>query len=81
VRARIDISACRQYREKYYKNPVTQMRTELYAPFYHKRTYPPDTFFEGGPLAKTLDARQQAFFHEAVANLELCHDYHRETDI
>ena len=81
VRARIDIDVCRQYREQYYKNPVTQMRTELYVPYYSRTVYPPNTFLEAGPIEKTLDSRQQSIFHNAVANLKRCYSFYKESEI
>jgi len=81
IRARIDIESCRAFRQQYYKNPVTQMRTELYAPFYNKPIYPANTFLSEGPIHKTLDDRQQSFFRQAVSNLNQCADYYQETDV
>lgn len=81
VRAKVDIEACRKQKKLFYRNPLTQMRTELYAPYYHRTVYPPNTFLEGGPLEHNLDTRQQALFSQALTNLEDCQDYYSETEI
>jgi predicted amidohydrolase len=81
VRARLNIQALRQFRRQYYKNPVTQVRSELYAPYYSKPIYPPNTFLKGGPIQATLDKRQQELFAQAVNNLLKCEDFYYENDI
>lgn len=81
VRAIIDIEACRKYRKLFYRNPLTQMRNELYTPYYNRTVYPPNSFLESGPIAHNLDDKQQAFFRQAIENLMHCQDFYGETDV
>jgi predicted amidohydrolase len=78
IRAKIDIEGCRRYRDLYYKNPVTQMRTEMYAPFYARTVYPANTFLDEGPIGSTLDAIQRGRFDRAVKNLKRCRNFYSE---
>jgi len=71
----------RNFRRQYYKNPVTQIRTELFAPYYARTIYPPNSFLEDGPIQSTLDKRQQALFAEAVRNFSKLEDYYSENDV
>ena len=81
VRARLNIEALRQFRRQYYKNPVTQVRSELFAPFYSRPIYPANSFLKGGPIKATLDERQMGLFNEAVRNFQKLEDFYSENDI
>jgi predicted amidohydrolase len=81
LRTRLDIEACRAFRARYYKNPVSQIRSELYAPFLNKPVYPANTFLKEGPIEATLDATQRARFEQAMANLRECENYYREDEV
>ncbi|MFC1969492.1 nitrilase-related carbon-nitrogen hydrolase [Chloroflexota bacterium] len=81
VRANIDIEALRQYRQQYYVNRLALIRSELYAPYYSKTIYPPNTFLDDGPIEQVLDENQLKFFKQAGENLQQCQDFYRETDI
>jgi len=81
IQAKIDIEACREYRLRYNKMRVSEMRNELYAPYYNKTIYPPNVFLEGGPFEGTLDTRQKAVYTQAMANLKSCEDFYSEDDI
>jgi predicted amidohydrolase len=81
VRAEIDIESARRYRARYYHNSITQLRSELIAPYYMKPVYPANTFLKDGPLAAGLDERQQKYFTMALENLKKHEHYYRETDI
>jgi predicted amidohydrolase len=81
VRASLNIEAARQYRDQFYRNPLSMMRTELYAPYYGKTIYPANTFLRNGPIAVTLDEAQRGYFNTAVQNLIKCRDFYSETDV
>ena len=81
VRAKIDIEAARQFREQYFKNQLTLIRTELFAPYYSKPIYPPNTFIHDGPIEELLDEQQLGYFNRAKENLKKCQDFYQETDI
>lgn len=80
VRAKLDIEACRQYRERYARNPVTMVRTELYAPYYGKTIYPVNTFLRDGPIEEILGEQQQGYFKQAIENFKQCQDFYDESE-
>ncbi len=80
VRARIDVEAARQYRETYFLNPVTVLRSELFAPFFQRTIYPPNTFLKEGPIEELLDKRHRDLYAEAVTNMRAGYDFYPEDD-
>ncbi|MEW6141842.1 MAG: nitrilase-related carbon-nitrogen hydrolase [Chloroflexota bacterium] len=78
VRASLNIEAARQYRSQFYKNPLSMVRSELYAPYFSKTIYPPNTFLKHGPVEETLNEVQCGYFNQAVENLNNCQDYYSE---
>ncbi len=81
VRARIDIEACRKFREQYFRNQLTLVRTELYAPYYSQPIYPANTFLRDGPVEELLDERQRGYFNQAKENLKKCQHFYSEKDV
>ncbi len=81
VRARIDIEAARRFREQYFRNQLTLIRTELYAPYYGKPIYPANTFLRDGPVDEILSERQQGYFNQAKENLKKCQHFYSENDV
>jgi len=81
VRARVDIEAARQFRAQFYKNPLSMMRAELYAPYYSGTIYPPNTFLKNGPIEATLDEMQRGYFNQAAENLAKRQDFYSEKDV
>jgi hypothetical protein len=81
LRAKIDIEARRKQAARYYHNPVTQIRSELFAPYYSKTIYPPNTFLKDGPIKSTLDAQQTGYFDQTMLNLEKCQEFYSEDDV
>ena len=81
VRAKIDIEAARKFRGQYFRNQLTLIRTELYAPYYQQPIYPANTFLRDGPVEELLDEKQQNYFNQAKENLKNCHHYYSEKDI
>jgi len=81
VTARIDIEACRKFREQYFQNQLTLIRTELYAPYYSQPIYPANTFLKDGPLEEVLDERQVGYFSQAKENLKKRQHFYSEEDV
>jgi len=81
LRARIDIETARKYKDLYFQCSLPMTRTELYAPYYNKSIYPPNTFLEDGPIEKVLDDSHQAHMKKALTNLRGLRDFYKETDI
>ncbi len=81
VIAAIDIEAARKYREQYFKNYCTVIRTELYAPFYNKPIYPANTFLKYGPVDELMSEKQRGYFKQAMDNLKQQANYYSENDI
>lgn len=81
VRARVDIEACRRFRQTYFANPVTMVRSELFAPYYAKPIYPANTFSTGGPIEELLDERHLQIYAQAVANMQKGYDFYSEESV
>jgi predicted amidohydrolase len=81
IRGKVDIEARREHALRYYHNPVTQLRNELYAPWYGKTIYPANTFLKDGPIKATLDNQQVGYFETAMANLEKAQDFYSEHEV
>jgi predicted amidohydrolase len=81
IRGRIDIEARREHASRFYHNPVTQIRAELFSPFYSKTIYPPDTFLKDGPVKATLDEQQCGYFEKAMINLGKAHAFYSENGV
>jgi len=81
VQARIDIEACRKFRDQYMRNPLTITRTELYAPYYSQPIYPANTFLKDGPLEEMLEERQRNYFDQARENLKKCYHFYSDKDV
>lgn len=81
VRAKIDVEACRKFREQYFKNQLSIIRTELYAPYYSQPIYPANTFLRDGPIEELFDERQGGYFNQAKENLKKCQDFYEESDV
>jgi len=81
VRAKIDIEACRKFRGQYFRNQLTLIRTELYAPYYQQPIYPANTFLHDGPITEILGEQQRGYFNQAKENLKKCHHYYDENDV
>lgn len=80
IRARIDIEACRKYRHTFFANPVTMVRSELFAPYYANPIYPPNSF-KDGPIEELLDKRHSQLYDQAVENMKKCYEYYHEEDV
>jgi len=81
VRTKIDIEALRKYREQYFRNFLTMVRTELYAPYYNQTIYPPNTFLKDGPVEVMLEEKHLGRFRQAKENLKNCYDSYHEDDV
>ncbi len=81
ITARIDIEACRRYRELYFRNPISLIRTELYAPYYTQPVYPVNTFLRDGPIEELLDDQQLGYFNKACENVKNMQDFYSENDV
>ncbi|MFC1972696.1 nitrilase-related carbon-nitrogen hydrolase, partial [Chloroflexota bacterium] len=79
--ATIDMEAARKFRAQYFKNTLSIVRTELYAPFYSKPIYPANTLLRDGPIEEQLDEKQQGYFRQAMKNLKACGDCYEEKDV
>jgi predicted amidohydrolase len=78
LRAKIDIEACRKYRQQFFNNYVTVIRTELYAPFYNKPIYPPNQFLRDGAPTTALDEKRRSCIMQTKENLKKLEDYYSE---
>ncbi|MFC1969128.1 nitrilase-related carbon-nitrogen hydrolase [Chloroflexota bacterium] len=79
VRAKIDIEAAREYRAQFFKNYLTMIRTELYAPYYNRTIYPPNTFLDGGAPEELLDEKHRKRLLQAKENLQGFQDFYPES--
>jgi predicted amidohydrolase len=80
VRAMVDIEACRRYRETYFANPVTMIRSELFAPYYAKPIYPSNSF-QDGPIEELMNKRHLKIYDQAVENMKKSYDYYGEEEV
>ncbi len=81
ITAKIDIEACRRYREQYFRNPISLIRTELYAPYYNQPIYPANTFLRDGPIEELLNEQQLGYFNKACENVQKLQDFYSENDV
>lgn len=81
IRGKIDIEARREHAAGFYHNPVTQIRSELFAPYYSKPVYPANTFLEDGPVQSRLDDQQISYFEKTIENLQKCKSFYSEKDV
>lgn len=81
IRAGIDIGACRKFRETYFANPVTMIRSELFAPYYANPIYPSNSFTQDGPIEELLDERHLQLYTTALENFKKGYDYYTEDDV
>ncbi len=81
IQAKIDIEVARQFRAQYFRNTLSIIRTELYAPYYSQPVYPANTFLRDGPIEEVLDERQVAYFKKAMDNLKKCEGYYDESEV
>jgi predicted amidohydrolase len=81
ITATVDIEACRRYREGYFRNPISLIRTELYAPYYNQPIYPSNTFLRDGPIEELLNEQQLGYFKQAMQNVKDIQDFYSEKDV
>ena len=81
VRAAVDIEACRRFRQTYFANPVTMVRSEMFAPYYAKTIYPPNTFSNDGPIDELLNEKHLRIYEQAVENMKKSYDYYTEEEV
>jgi len=81
ITATIDIEACRKFREGYFRNPISLIRTELYAPYYSQPIYPSNTFLRDGPIEELLNEQQLGYFKQAMGNVKKLQDFYSEKEI
>ncbi|MEW6141986.1 MAG: nitrilase-related carbon-nitrogen hydrolase [Chloroflexota bacterium] len=81
IRARLDIETRRKATSLFYRNSLSQIRSEIIAPYYSKPIYPANTFLKGGPIDATLDKRQIGLFNEALDNLKKRQDFYSEEEV
>lgn len=81
IRGKIDIEARREHAAGFYHNPLTQIRSELFAYYYSKPVYPANTFLEDGPVQSRLDDQQTRYFEKTMENLLNCQSFYSENDV
>jgi len=77
LKAEVDIEALRRYKRR--RDPIRIIRTELYAPYYQKTIFPPNTLL-GADMEK-LDKRQKECKPIAAENVINNQDFYSEYDI
>ena len=70
VAGTIDVMALRQYRQTYLANKLSNIRTELYAPYYAQTIFPPNQYLKAGPIQSFMDKRQVEMQRMAMENLQ-----------
>jgi predicted amidohydrolase len=85
----VDVARLRREREQWRRpNPFGQggnflanTRTELYAPFYSRSIYPPNTRKDGSVMAGPHDDSSRERRQMALANLKKFHDFYSEESV
>jgi len=85
----VDVMALRREREQWRRpNPFGQggnflanIRTELYAPFYNRTIYPPNTRLDSSVMARPHDESSRQRRQQALANLKNFYDFYSENSV